>query len=313
MLQVPIEYITLDQVKADLETLGYSWGRVHTDQYHKWKKKLPGLVVSYSSLKEFAECPFAYRWKQANEEKDDTPALRLGSRVDCLVLTPEDYDYKYPLAKKRVAIRKTDGKPCADGRQDPEQKAEWEKDYYQKGIERLTQEERDEVESIAESACILMEQENLILGETCVSQLALFVRISEIGGVPLAMPVTICCAMDLAPLDGRPTLYDLKTTSRPVRSERQLIYAIRDMHYNLQAAVETTCWLAITGQEADFAFLFVETQEGPHMARKVVFPPHELELAKQDLAHLIITLAKATHSQDFGTCILPSIQYSSSN
>lgn len=312
MLSVPTEYITLAQVKADLETQGYSWGRVHTDQYHKWKSELPGLVVSYSSLKEFAECPFAYKWELENNVKKDTASLRLGSRVDCLVLTPWAFDKRYPLAEKRVQLKK-DGTPYADGRQDPEQKAEWEKDYFQKGIERLSQDELEEVESIADSALTLMEQENLILGKTCTSQLALFARVDEASGVPLAMPVTLCCALDIAPLDGRETLYDLKTTSRPVRSERQLAYTIRDLHYDLQAAVYTACWLAITGQETDFAFLFVETMEGPHMARKVTIPRHAMQQAKDLLTHLLLSRAKAEKEQNFGTCILPATEYNPQN
>lgn len=310
MTTIPTSQITLAQVQADLASRGYSWGRVNPEEYHAWKKELPGLVVSYSSLKEFAECPYAYKYNLDNGVKKDSAALRLGSRVDSLCLTPDLFEQKYRLGTKNVQLKK-DGTPYADGRQDPAQKAEWERLYQEEGIEHLDAEEMEQVHEIADSLLTLMEAENLKLGENCTSQLAMFVRLTEVAGVPLDTPITLCACLDLAPLDGRPTLYDAKTTSRSVRSATALQYVIRDMHYDLQAACYTACWNVCAKQEADFAFLFVETAAQPYMARKVELDESELNKAKSGMAHHLIMLAKAEHSQNYGTCVLPSIYYQS--
>lgn len=311
MNAVPTSPLTLAQVQADLASQGYSWGRVNPTEYHAWKKQLPGLVVSYSSLKEFAECPFAYKYNLDAGVKKDSAALRLGSRVDSLCLTPDLFEQKYRLGVKKVQLKKSDGQPYADGRQDPDQKAEWERLYQEEGIEHLDAEEMEQVHDIADSLLTLMEAENLKLGENCTSQLAMFVRLTEVAGVPLDMPITLCACLDLAPLDGRPTLYDAKTTSRSVRSATALQYVIRDMHYDLQAACYTSCWNVCARQEADFAFLFVETAAQPYMARMVTLDETELNKAKSDMAHHLIMLAKAEHAQNYGTCVLPSISYQS--
>lgn len=310
MNPVPTHPLTLAQVQADLASQGYSWGRVNPTEYHAWKKQLPGLVVSYSSLKEFAECPFAYKYNLENGIKKDSEALRLGSRVDTLALTPDLFETKYRLGVKKVQLKK-DGDPYADGRQDKDQKAEWERLYQEEGIEHLDAEEMDKVHDIAYSLLTLMDAENIILGENCTSQLAMFIRLTEIAGIKLDMPVTLCACLDIAPMDGRPILYDAKTTSHSVRSARSLTYVISDLHYALQGAVYTACWNVCAKQEAEFAFLFVETSAQPYMARMVTLDETELNKAKSDLAAYLVKLAAAEHSQNYGTPVLPTISYQS--
>lgn len=68
----------------------------NSDEYHAQtaERGTPEFVVSSSALREFANCPA--RWR-AGYEAPDSKAKHNGSLLDCMLLTPEQFDNRYAL------------------------------------------------------------------------------------------------------------------------------------------------------------------------------------------------------------------------
>ena len=301
------EMITYEQVLERLQTDGYAIGAVNPREYHKWKGMLAEAldvpVTSKSDLSDFAACPLRYRYNKENGVKKSSDALRMGSLVDCLTLTPELFDKEYLCEPKRVAITK-DGKPHAKGWQDPEQKAAWEAAEAQ-GITVLTLEELAKAKVIAQRASEHLAERGLILGQTFQSQVAMWVCLRSVGGVPLACPVVVTGMMDILPLGGS-SIWDLKTTSMPVENEAKLMYTLEDFHYGVQAALYTDMYNLCTGEQRDeFSFLFTATGELPVMSREVTMQTEALEFYRAMYERWLVAFALAHATGDWGLHTLP--------
>ena len=301
------EMITYEQVLERLQTDGYAIGAVNPREYHKWKGMLAEAldvpVTSKSDLSDFAACPLRYKYNKDRGIKKSSDALRMGSLVDCLTLTPELFDKEYLCEPKRVAITK-DGKPHAKGWQDPEQKAAWEAAEAQ-GITVLTPEELAKAKVIAQRASEHLAERGLILGQTFQSQVAMWVCLRSVGGVPLACPVVVTGMMDILPLGGS-SIWDLKTTSMPVENEQKLMYTLEDFHYGVQAALYTDMFNLCTGEQRDeFSFLFAATGELPVMSREVTMQTEALEFYRAMYERWLVAFALAHATGDWGLHTLP--------
>ena len=301
------EMISYAEVLVRLQTDGYAIGAVNPKEYHKWKGMLAEAldvpVTSKSDLSDFAACPLRYRYNKENGVKKSSDALRMGSLVDCLTLTPELFDKEYLCEPKRVAITK-DGKPHAKGWQDPEQKAAWEAAEAQ-GITVLTPEELSKAKVIAQRASEHLAERGLILGQTFQSQVAMWVCLRSVGGVPLACPVVVTGMMDILPLGGG-SIWDLKTTSMPVENELKVMYTLEDFHYGVQAALYTDMFNLCTGEQRDeFSFLFVGTGEPPVMSREVTMQTEALEFYRDMYERWLVAFAMAHATGDWGVPTLP--------
>ena len=177
--------ITYEEVLMQLQVEGCAMGNVHPVEYHAWKGRLAaelGMpVTSKSDLVDFAANK--YCWKLAKDAgvRKVSPALELGSLVDCLVLTPELFSEQYLCEPKRVALKK-DGTPYVNGQQDPEQKAEWEA-AAAAGKRILSPDELERGESIACQALNHMSKLGLVVRETCATQVGMWVCLEEVGGM----------------------------------------------------------------------------------------------------------------------------------
>ena len=301
------EMITYEQVLERLQTDGYAIGAVNPREYHKWKGMLAEAldvpVTSKSDLSDFAACPLRYKYNKDRGIKKSSDALRMGSLVDCLTLTPELFDKEYLCEPKRVAITK-DGKPHAKGWQDPEQKAAWEAAEAQ-GITVLTPEELAKAKVIAQRASEHLAERGLMLGKTFQSQVAMWVCLRSVGGVPLACPVVVTGMMDILPLGGS-SIWDLKTTSMPVENEQKLMYTLEDFHYGVQAALYTDMFNLCTGEQRDeFSFLFAATGELPVMSREVTMQTEALEFYRAMYERWLVAFALAHATGDWGLHTLP--------
>ncbi|MBR5889473.1 MAG: PD-(D/E)XK nuclease-like domain-containing protein [Akkermansia sp.] len=308
------EMITYEQVLERLQTDGYAIGAVNPREYHKWKGMLAEAldvpVTSKSDLSDFAACPLRYRYNKENGVKKCSDALRLGSLVDCLVLTPELFTQEYLCEPKRVAITK-DGKPHAKGWQDPKQKEEWEA-AEAKGITVLTPEELAKAKVIAQRASEHLAERGLILGQTFQSQVAMWVCLRSVGGVPLACPVVVTGMMDILPLGGS-SIWDLKTTSMPVENELKVMYTLEDFHYGVQAALYTDMYNLCTDEQRDeFSFLFTATGELPVMSREVTMQTEALEFYRAMYERWLVAFALAHATGDWGLHTLPRKFYTPS-
>lgn len=299
--------ISYDEVMQRLTSDGYAIGAVNPKEYHKWKPLLAAElgvpVTSKSDLGDFAACPQRYKYNKDRGIKKSSDALRMGSLVDCLLLTPELFDKEYLCEPKRVAITK-DGKPHAKGWQDPKQKEEWEA-AEAKGITVLTPEELEKAKGIAGRATEHLAERGLMLGKTFQSQVAMWVCLRSVGGVPLACPVVVTGMMDILPLDGG-CIWDLKTTSMPVENEVKLMYTLEDFHYGVQAALYTDMFNLCTGEQRDeFSFLFAATGELPVMSREVTMQTEALEFYRAMYERWLVAFALAHATGDWGLHTLP--------
>ena len=301
------EMISYAEVLVRLQTDGYAIGAVNPKEYHKWKGMLAEAldvpVTSKSDLSDFAACPLRYRYNKENGVKKSSDALRMGSLVDCLTLTPELFDKEYLCEPKRVAITK-DGKPHAKGWQDPEQKAAWEA-AAAAGITVLAPEELERAKGIAGRATEHLAERGLILDKTFQSQVAMWVCLRSGGGVPLACPVVVTGMVDILPLDGG-CIWDLKTTGVPVENELKVVYTLEDFHYGVQAALYTDMFNLCTGEQRDeFSFLFVGTGDLPVMSREVTMQTEALEFYRDMYERWLVAFAMAHATGDWGVPTLP--------
>lgn len=299
--------ISYVDVLVRLQTDGYAIGAVNPKEYHKWKDQLAAAldvpVTSKSDLGDFAQSSLRYRYNKEHGVKKSSDALRMGSLVDCLTLTPELFDKEYLCEPKRVAVKK-DGTPYANGQQDPKQKEEWEA-AEASGITVLTPEELEKAKGIAGRATEHLAERGLMLGKTFQSQVAMWVCLRSVGGVPLACPVVVTGMMDILPLDGG-SIWDLKTTSMPVENEVKLMYTLEDFHYGVQAALYTDMFNLCTGEQRDeFSFLFAGTGELPVMSREVTLQTEALDFYRAMYERWLVAFALAHATGDWGVPTLP--------
>ena len=299
--------ISYADVLVRLQTDGYAIGAVNPKEYHKWKDQLAAAldvpVTSKSDLGDFAQSSLRYRYNKEHGVKKCSDALRMGSLVDCLTLTPELFDKEYLCEPKRVAVKK-DGTPYANGQQDAEQKAAWEAAEAQ-GITVLTPEEFEKAKGIAGRATEHLAERGLMLGKTFQSQVAMWVCLRSVGGVPLACPVVVTGMMDILPLGGG-SIWDLKTTSMPVENEVKLMYTLEDFHYGVQAALYTDMFNLCTGEQRDeFSFLFAGTGELPVMSREVTLQTEALDFYRAMYERWLVAFALAHATGDWGVPTLP--------
>lgn len=300
------EKIAYDEVVEALRTQGFAIGAVDPREYHAWKgqlaEELGCPVTSKSDLGDFAANAYRYRYNKDHNVRKASDALRLGSLVDCLTLTPELFEQEYLCEPKRVAVRK-DGTPYANGQQDPAQKAAWEA-AEATGITVLSTEELERGKALACRATEHLAERGLLLGKTYQSQVAMWVCLRELGGSPLAMPVVVTGMMDILPLEGA-SVWDLKTTSMDVDNALKLQYAMEDYHYGVQAALYTDMFNLCTGEmRCEFSFLFVGTGAPPAMSREVVMQEGALEFYRAMYERWIIAFAAAHAYNDWGSATL---------
>lgn len=304
--------ISYEEVVQKLTSDGYAIGAVNPQEYHGWKPLLAAElgvpVTSKSELGDFAACPLRYKYNKDHGVKKGSDALRLGSLVDCLVLTPELFDKEYKCEAKRVALKK-DGTPYANGQQDAVQKAEWEA-AEAAGVTVLAPEELARARAIACRATEHLAERGLVLGETFQSQVGMWVCLREVGGVPLACPVVVTGMLDILPFEGK-SIDDLKTTSLPVENEVRLMYTLEDFHYGVQGALYLDMFNLCTGEGRDeFSFLFVGTGEPPVMSREVVMQEDALVFYRAMYERWLVAFAAALAYDDWGLPTLPRMFYS---
>lgn len=313
-------------VHEALAAKGSCIGAVRPREYHAWKPMLELMfgcpVVSKSSLGDFMESPYRYRYNAEHGIRKESAALRMGSMVDCLALTPHLWEAEYtepwqPGEPKQVQQKK-DGTPYADGRQDAAQKAAWEAARAafdarceQEGLTVLKEGEREHAEQVAAQVTEHLAAHGLQPGKTYESQIGLWMHVEQIDGVPLPQPLIVTGMIDICPAaDSREcdTLWDLKTTSRSVVSAEQLFYAIEDFRYGLHVLyLDLYNWC--TGEARDaFAFLFVTTAL-PAMSRVVRMGASELELYRVDYKNALVRYSHCWASGDWGSPMLETKYY----
>lgn len=339
-------------VVEQIRRTGRCCGLVNPTAYHEWKKSLAAEfncpVVSKSALHDFAVSPYRYRYNELHAVRKESKGLRLGSMVDCKVLTPSLWGEQFaepwkpegefaepwkpwePTEEKRFALKKN-GEPSKT--QDPDQKAEWEAkkaadkeakaaweerkaaaeaafyaDCERRGITLTKPDEVALADEIAARATAHLAEMGLVLGESFVSQVGLWFYVEEIDGVKLATPLLVTGMIDICPLAGT-ALLDLKTTKSDPSDANQLFYAMEDWHYGMGAALYLDLYNLCTGEQRDgFGHLFVGTVL-PSLSREVWLGAAELEAYRAEYKGLLRRYALACAADDWGDPSLEPVFY----
>ena len=313
-------------VLEGLTTKGCCIGAVRPRDYHKWKPELEKAfgcpVVSKSSLGDFMESSYRYRYNSLNGVRKESAALRMGSMVDCMALTPGLWEAEYTMpwrpAEARIVQLKKDGKPYADNRQDAAQKERWEQakaDFEARcekdGVTILRDGELEHVQQVAKQVTEHLAECGLRLGESFDSQIGMWMYVDRVGDTVLPQPLIVTGMIDICPRAGGrecEALWDLKSTSRSVENAEQLFYAIEDFHYGLHVLyLDLFNWC--TGEQRDsFAFLFVSTALPP-MSRVVRMGAAELDMYRLDYQNALVRFSRCWASGDWGSPTLETRFY----
>jgi hypothetical protein len=308
------QILSVDDVLAALKEKGCCCGVVNPDVYHAMKPMLEEAlgvpVLSKSSLCDFMQSPYRYHWQQENGGKEKTASMALGSLVDCLVLTPGLFEDQYLCEEKKVAVKK-DGTPYANGMQDSEQKARWEAAAAE-GVTVISREQLQRGQDIAKCALAHLEHNGLRREESYVSQVGMWVYLTELDGEELVSPVVLTGMIDILPTDRAHAdeLWDLKTTSVDVCSTVKLEYTMRDYHYGIQAAMYLDLYnLATEEARSAFTFLFVGTVGEPVLSRKVCLSAEVVDIYRAQYRKEVRNYCLAWKMNDWGTPLLDTHMY----
>ena len=286
-------YGIFSTVKSKLKEQGYYSTAIDPKSYHALKKelekemKLP--VVSKTSLNNFMKDPYGYRWKQLNDVEEYSEAMRKGSLIDCMTLTPEQAGNSYII--EDVNRRTNAGKARVA-------------ELAERGIEVVSHAEYDAAQRIAGIA-----QKELAsrLGEY-QTQIACWATIDNILGEKLETPVILTGMFDILPTDSSLPIVDLKTTSRSIVNPSDVNRNMAEYGYGIQAAVYMDLSLLALEENRGFSFFYVSLDE-PTRMRWVGTKGSDIELYRARYFDAMIRYAKAWAHDDWGTPLLPDMIY----
>ncbi|MGN0869480.1 MAG: hypothetical protein ACI4O9_08175 [Akkermansia sp.] len=297
-----MDRLTFDMVVAALRERGSACGVVDPTDYHTWKRSLADEfgcpVVSKSSLCDFDDNPYRYRYNEIHGVRKECAGFLLGSLVDCIALTPKLFDVQY--AVEELDLRTKAGRARRD-------------ELAALGKVPVKQEDYDLACELALRVVDHLSSMGWYLHASsypcnCWSQVGLFVYLSEIDGVPLASPLIVTGMVDICPDEGD-ALLDLKTTRQDPSDSTALFYAMEDFHYGVGAALYLDLFNVCTGEErCRFGHLFVGNQL-PAMSRTVWLGVSELEVYRRDYKAMLRRFATAAATDYWGDDQLPDAFY----
>ena len=264
-----------------------------TREYHAMKKelekkmKLP--VVSKSLLIDFMADPYGFHWRQTAGEEDKSEALRKGSLIDCLTLTPDAAGDFYVVGK---ADRRTKAGKELAARVEAE------------GKELVSQEE---YESALRTASLAKRELDARLGEYKTQVAAYFVT-DEVKGEKLATPVIVTGMFDVLPDNENLPIVDLKTTSRNIVNPKEINRNMAEYSYGIQAAMYIDLALCGMGEERKFSFFYVSLDE-PTRMRWVCVNLADVEMYRARCFAALAAYAYAWKFDVWGQAVLPDMVY----
>lgn len=210
----------------------------------------PDYIVSRTELLQIAKCP--HKWLKG-WKKEETAAMQAGSLLDCLVLTPQQFDHHYAVFPETYPDSK-DGKPKPWNRNATFCK-EWEKDQGKR--ECIKQKELDEAKKARDEFMA-----HPIIGPF-VEHSDMQVMIIGTYTATNGLEIPVKCLIDLAPGPGEfaNSLADLKTTEDA--SPKAWRRSVQSYGYHWQAALELDLWNAARNEQR-FEFR--------HVIQEQVFP-----------------------------------------
>ncbi len=281
----------VEQVRASLSERGVAFGTVDPTMYHRWKKELGFPVISKSGLVDFMANRYKYHWAEVNNVREESDALKRGSLIDTLALTPELYDQQYTC--EEINRRTNAGKARAA-------------ELDALGLKIITPHEKAKAQMAADAALELI---NSLCGEAGYrTQIGMWALMTHLGSAPLATPLIISGMLDVYPLDPSLPLIDLKSTSVNVASEHDINKNMASFGYGIQAAMYCDLLQWCTKQVRTFRFVFVSV-EPPCQTRYVRVDEGTLALYTRRYRAAMYDYADACVNGDWGEQQLPPMTY----
>lgn len=262
------------------------------DVYHKSlvARGAPNFPVSPSHLKEFARCPS--RWVNGYESPD-SDAKEWGSLIDCLLLTPEQFDSRYAVIPQD-APKKPSKSQLRAKKPSPDTVAaiEWWKGFDEShpGVEIVS----SELLADCNAAIKRLRSDDVANAfvDSCDKQVLVNAEWHD-EKTELVIPVR--CLMDLVPrkdTEFAKCLGDLKTGRSAALTpfQRQCF----DLAWHVQGAFDTDLYVAATGEDRNSWCFIVQENFAPWQCGKRLLSQAFLELGqstyKRQLANYCLCL-----------------------
>lgn len=234
-----------------------------SEKYHKQDaaRGTPTYVMSRSDLVLFMACPSA--WK-AGKERKDSSATDWGSLIDCLFLTPNQFENKFAVQPPLFEDKETgemrwsgNSKVCK----------EWTADQKSHGIKPVSQEDMDE----ARKAVTHLGDDFAIIdyAQGARRQVYYTAEWQDPCGVTVPIKILIDLEPDKAHKEFGRTLGDFKTTRDAALGK--WARAVHDMNYDMQAAMILDVFNSATGEKRnDFRQILQENVPPYQTAKRVI-------------------------------------------
>ena len=262
---------------------------VSSEDYHgnKAERGTAGYRMSPSALKVFTECPS--RWK-AGYQTPSSEAKNFGNLLDCLLLTPEQFDRRYVL--KPLEYPDVNKKGETVGMKRWNGNANWCKEWLEEHSDRM-------IVSRTEFDAACTARDRMISDETIKAFLDCSKRQVHVVGEwrnETGIVVPVECLIDLVPdkeSEFQKCLGDLKTTRNASRRAfGRWCYAAG---YHVQAAFDLDLYMSAVNPDSDpngedrvnWAFLLCEN-----------FPPYQP--GRRLMAESFVTIGRQTYRSALG-------------
>lgn len=280
---------TYPAIKQNVDTAEYmALGR-------NYERGNPRRIISRSELVEFSKCP--RRWK-LGMKKDDTSATDWGSLIDCLVLTPDEFEKRYavtPETYPAVGKKKDDLPTEKPWNRNATYCAEWETGERAQGRECIKPMEAAE----AHKAAARIKQDDKMRDFIACSDRQVQVLVDyHDDATGLVIPVK--CLLDLVPSpesEYGDTLGDFKTC----RSAHPRAWgkAVAEHHYHWQAALFMDAYNAASGLKYERFAHLVQENFAPYEIGRRILSDDFLQIGRAEYRRALADYCACLEANDF--------------
>ena len=214
-------------------------------------------AIHYSLLKHYARSAdngYFESW----QEDTTTPAMKFGSLVHAIALSPGTVTERYLIEEKKIALKK-DGTPYANGMQDRDQAAAWEA-------------AEAEGKYIFDTATYAAAEEIAASAARCINEIYPGIAWNtELSAWTTINGQKYKCKFDaIARSSGRNIALDLKTTAADITNEKAILREFYTFGYHIQAALYSLIFRNVLSMDIDeFAYIFV-SKSAPYISRALI-------------------------------------------
>ncbi len=277
------------------------------DDYHalnsELKKGDEDWVLSRSDLAAILRCPAEWF---ANVTVSQSESMKIGSALDCMLLTPDEFDSRYencPDTYEAPASAKKDApivqKPWNRNATYCEK---WEESKAEQGIELLSGSQQEKLEKMSENIRDLYIHEFGVYGDEFISSAETQVlAISEYEDEDSGRKIKLRALIDILPAAQNAWLWDLKTSAKldPVRWAGH----VSDYAYDIQGAMYLDVFNRASGESrTKFGHLAVGNTY-PYLTAPRYLSERYLELGRMKMRAAIRSYCRCLDQHDFyGWC-----------